>query len=187
MTAYRDFTTTKITRKAYIESMPVSNNQFNCFSFYAQIIGSNSSLQIFALQFEKDSQKNFIQNLRTVNNLTQKWTKFNIKIDSNLWFNNKEISFRIKGSLSESNSFIALDDISLTSNSECYDSPQELFDCFDGTQIESTRVCNFVKDCSQGEDEKDCGTCDFEMGTISVSLNLTLNSNGRFKFLSHLT
>uniref|UniRef100_T1IL39 MAM domain-containing protein n=1 Tax=Strigamia maritima TaxID=126957 RepID=T1IL39_STRMM len=38
------------------------------------------------------------------------------------------------------------------------------FACGDDTCIPKTSVCNFEKDCKDGSDEDNCGTCDFEDG-----------------------
>ena len=36
------------------------------------------------------------------------------------------------------------------------------YQCQDGSCISNNKVCDFNKDCSNNEDEKECGTCDFE-------------------------
>jgi hypothetical protein len=36
------------------------------------------------------------------------------------------------------------------------------FTCQDGSVIGPDKVCNFINDCAQGEDEKKCADCDFE-------------------------
>lgn len=38
------------------------------------------------------------------------------------------------------------------------------YQCQDGTCISNTKICDFNSDCSNNEDEIDCGTCDFENG-----------------------
>ena len=43
--------------------------------------------------------------------------------------------------------------------------PNEAFQCSNGVLINKNQVCNFIKDCLDGSDEKDCGTCDFETNT----------------------
>jgi hypothetical protein len=36
------------------------------------------------------------------------------------------------------------------------------FNCQNGQTIDKNKVCDFNEDCSNGRDEKFCGTCDFE-------------------------
>ena len=64
---------------------------------------------------------------------------------------------------------IAIDDLTLFEGS-CADLPTEpppnsQFDCGDGHIITYDRVCDFIKDCPNGYDEKVCGDCDFENST----------------------
>ncbi|GIX75939.1 MAM and LDL-receptor class A domain-containing protein 2 [Caerostris extrusa] len=58
---------------------------------------------------------------------------------------------------------IALDDIEVT-NKKCYEVPNDAFDCRDGTHVNASKVCDFEQDCPSGEDEVDCGECNFEIG-----------------------
>lgn len=67
---------------------------------------------------------------------------------------------KTKGKLSD----IALDEIDV-SRGECYNVPDDAFDCRDGTHINASKVCDFEKDCASGEDEANCGQCDFEHGS----------------------
>jgi len=64
---------------------------------------------------------------------------------------------------------IAIDDIVLYEGS-CSNIPTEPlpntpFNCGEGTVITYDRVCNFIKDCPNGFDERNCGNCDFENST----------------------
>ena len=57
---------------------------------------------------------------------------------------------------------MALDDISIESGDCDKSSPQQnLFHCNARESIPASKVCNGVKDCSNGADEADCGSCDF--------------------------
>ncbi|XP_053212434.1 apical endosomal glycoprotein-like [Panonychus citri] len=53
---------------------------------------------------------------------------------------------------------LAIDDLSIKMG-EC--SPQQ-FTCNDGEVIKASKVCDHVVDCSNGEDESNCGSCDFK-------------------------
>ena len=56
----------------------------------------------------------------------------------------------------------AIDDIVFSNCAEYSPGPDETFDCGDGTFLSYTKVCDFIRDCSTGSDEKVCGNCDFE-------------------------
>ncbi|CAF3769976.1 unnamed protein product, partial [Adineta steineri] len=89
-----------------------------------------------------------------------------------------ELLIEVKSSGVGGGGFIALDDISFSSqcnNSNGYlpygTTPKPIgtstrpscpYQCKDGTCIAQDKRCNFIPDCSQGEDEVDCGQCDFE-------------------------
>ncbi|CAF4840990.1 unnamed protein product, partial [Rotaria sp. Silwood1] len=92
-----------------------------------------------------------------------------------------ELLIEVK-SLDGGGGFIALDDISFSP--QCNNSNSFLpygttpglnetttthvpctYRCNDGTCIGKEKRCNFVTDCSQREDEIDCGECDFEIST----------------------
>ena len=104
-----------------------------------------------------------------------------------LFFNNQIITFTILirfnlGNLSAHGyysdpSYIAIDDISFSP--ECIATTEQSsttpipirttpskcgnqFHCKLGTCIDSSKVCNFHKDCDDGSDESNCGTCGFE-------------------------
>jgi hypothetical protein len=59
---------------------------------------------------------------------------------------------------------LAIDDIKLY-NGTCLGTTTPIpgqFDCLNGQFISFNQVCNFIFECFNGQDEKYCGTCDFE-------------------------
>ena len=44
-------------------------------------------------------------------------------------------------------------------------SPGDQFNCGDGTRIPIDKVCDFISDCSNGNDEAQCADCNFEEST----------------------
>ncbi len=36
------------------------------------------------------------------------------------------------------------------------------YQCYDGSCIENSKICDFDKDCLNNEDEAECGACNFE-------------------------
>jgi hypothetical protein len=94
------------------------------------------------------------------------------------------------------NGEIALDDITFTPNCLLDNSPFPSitpvpttttvprcglgnFECKSGQCISNSKVCNFKPDCSDGSDETECGTCDFEKSICGW----TDGGNSEFKFV----
>jgi len=82
-------------------------------------------------------------------------------------YNNFELS--IEAVLGSSKGNIALDDVYLYSG-DCSSlpttpDPDTMFACGDGNLIPVNLICNFIKDCPNGMDEKECADCDFENST----------------------
>lgn len=44
------------------------------------------------------------------------------------------------------------------------------FSCYNGTTINASQVCDFVADCKDGEDEMDCGDCNFQFSEWPLQL-----------------
>ncbi|CAN7989058.1 unnamed protein product [Ixodes hexagonus] len=66
----------------------------------------------------------------------------------------------------DSTAFVAIDDI-FVDERQCSDLRVTVMDNFTcsndtGEKVAMERVCDFVKDCSNGMDEEDCGDCEFE-------------------------
>ncbi|KAL1446933.1 hypothetical protein MTO96_028698, partial [Rhipicephalus appendiculatus] len=59
--------------------------------------------------------------------------------------------------------FVAIDDVRISEDCSKNKRSTKRFDC--GNQsITIERVCDFVKDCQNGDDERNCGDCDFSDG-----------------------
>ena len=69
---------------------------------------------------------------------------------------------------SELNEFtdIAIDDIEFENCAVLTPEPNS-FPCGDGSFVSQNKVCNFIKDCATGLDEKNCGNCDFETSSCA--------------------
>lgn len=86
------------------------------------------------------------------------------------------IESQVSSTFSNQDGFIAIDDI--TFSKECIRStdPMQItsttapppfcgyngFRCSNGRCINNTQLCNFISDCPNGEDELNCGKCNFE-------------------------
>jgi hypothetical protein len=164
MTAYRS--PVLFDRIAFIESMPVISTGTKCFSFWTQLLGNDTSIQVFIVKFGKNiDPKTQIQSLSIINGTKPSWTKINVNLNPILLKTMTEFSIRIKGETNNPKSFIALDDVRLT-DGVCDTSALNQFYCSDGTQLDISKVCNFAIDCKQKDDELNCGACDFENGIL---------------------
>jgi hypothetical protein len=155
--------------------MPVITNGNKCFSYWTQLIGSDTSIQVLLVKYGKNiDPKNQIQSISMTNSTNAiyvnnapkaNWTKVNVNINPILLGNTTEFAIRLKGQINTRKSFIALDDVTLK-DGVCNSSAQNLFYCTDGRQLNISQVCNFVRDCPNPpfDDELNCGACDFETG-----------------------
>ena len=136
-----------------------------CLSFWAHMKGSEMGSLMVNLSYFGDNQVlSRTEKLYGIEgNQGEDWflRRLNVKISNDI-DEEYQILFigRTKGRLSD----IALDEIDVT-NKKCYDVPDNAFDCRDGKHINMSKVCDFEKDCPSGEDEMNCGECDFEHGT----------------------
>ncbi|XP_049268925.1 MAM and LDL-receptor class A domain-containing protein 1 [Rhipicephalus sanguineus] len=62
--------------------------------------------------------------------------------------------------ITDGDGFVAIDDVLISEECSQNIRPTERFDCGNQT-ITIERVCDFVKDCANGEDEQNCGACNF--------------------------
>ena len=154
-------------RTGVIESMPSLMTTAKCLTLWTQMIGSDVSLEVLIVRFGTNfTTRNQTQSLSppTVGP-TNGWKKLSFTIDPNVFKQTKDFSLRIRGKVSQYKSFIALDDI-LLSEGSCAQTLTDLLFCrgTGGQQYSVDQRCNFVKDCPQGDDEENCGNCDFEQG-----------------------
>jgi hypothetical protein len=109
----------------------------------------------------------------------QFWERFDLRIGS-YFSNSKSWQVIIEAQASNNtrdDGVIAIDDISFDSNCKAATDPLPTiitttrspvcgstgFKCSNNNCINQTQVCDFIIDCPNGEDEKNCGSCDFEM------------------------
>ena len=157
-----------------IESQPSPLKTVKCLTLWTQLIGNDASLEVLIVRIGSNfTTTNQTQSLtpRAVGP-TNGWKKLSFTIDPNVFKQTKDFALRIRGKISQKNSFIALDDI-LLSEGSCVLTPIDLLFCRGAgvQQYNISQICNFVKDCPQGDDEEKCGNCDFEQGKIVQIIN----------------
>ncbi|KAI2806772.1 hypothetical protein BLOT_008730, partial [Blomia tropicalis] len=134
-----------------------------CLSFWTYMSQPDAKLEI-AIELAGGSiYKDLFKIIGKFTNLTEtKWTRKFVNISSKDIYGIKEISIHLSGTIRMANTILAIDDIELSHDS-CKNAIQ--FRCDNGNKLINTeQVCNFYKDCADGTDELNCGTCDFESG-----------------------
>lgn len=77
---------------------------------------------------------------------------------------------------------IAIDDISIqTGFCPAVPLTSKMYTCTGGSSISALKVCDFVKDCPQGDDEKNCGNCTFD----ATQCGWIDSSVGSFRWTRH--
>lgn len=155
-----------------------------CLSFYTQMIDGESALQLYIVRYgphiaATDQVRPLADQIYGATIPVGKWTKYMFTIDPAQWPNTKDFAIRFEGQVAEyetlvqvyNNSFIALDDIAL-SDGKCPTTGQVFYCDGSDVQYNMDQRCNFVPDCPKGDDEKNCGECDFEVGLYCPSLTL---------------
>ncbi|KAK8758263.1 hypothetical protein V5799_004105 [Amblyomma americanum] len=81
---------------------------------------------------------------------------------------------------SQKNGFVAIDDIQI-SELACDERIRftGMFDCGNKQTVPLEKVCNFVPDCRNGADERDCGQCDFSESSCGWHLEEVMNVGAR--------
>ena len=151
--------------KAKIQSeLLISSSSLQCLQFYVYMRKNGGTLNVY--RFNKLNSQS--ESLYTENgNLDNLW--YEREVDLNVLnqdsSNNQDIPFTLifEGITQNSEGALAIDDIRLY-NGNCSGTQvlPTIFDCKNGQVVNSTVVCDFKEDCSNGLDEKYCGTCDFE-------------------------
>ncbi|XP_064478697.1 MAM and LDL-receptor class A domain-containing protein 1-like isoform X2 [Ornithodoros turicata] len=157
---------------AILESAPQHVKQSLCLDFWFWIqVNSSAATWTGKLRVEaKPVSKNQVNQdqpgsvLFETSARTTAWTRTQVNIpamtDRLPW-----TRIRFVGDTSDkATSAIALDDVTVTAGS-CAPTTA-LTSCGDGKSfVNASQVCDFKEDCPSGEDEKNCGECDFENGT----------------------
>ncbi|XP_075546622.1 MAM and LDL-receptor class A domain-containing protein 1-like isoform X3 [Dermacentor variabilis] len=72
------------------------------------------------------------------------------------------------------NGFVAIDDVLISEQCNQMTRSTQRFDCGNQT-VTIERVCDFVIDCANGDDERNCGACDFRDGLCGWVADSPLN------------
>ncbi|XP_069940952.1 MAM and LDL-receptor class A domain-containing protein 2-like isoform X2 [Cherax quadricarinatus] len=125
-----------------------------CFEFYYYMSGQDIGALLVSTEIEEEVHTLF----NRTGKQAQEWSlgRFTIEESSDFFI-------RIVGVVGSGlEGDIAIDD-TWTSFGVCPVIP-DLYLCKDGTVIPEKNHCNFIVDCSDKDDEENCGACDFENG-----------------------
>jgi len=153
-------------QKAKIQSeLLVASSSLKCLQFYVFMKRNGGILNVYRInKLSSQSESLYTEN----GNLDNLWYEREIQLDvltSQGDSNIQDIAYTLifEGITQNSEGALAIDDIKLY-NGNCSGTQvlPTIFDCKNGQIVNSTVVCDFKEDCSNGLDEKYCGTCDFE-------------------------
>ncbi|XP_042229112.1 MAM and LDL-receptor class A domain-containing protein 2-like [Homarus americanus] len=167
--------------QAFLRSPPITGGDY-CFEFYYYMSGQDIGALRVIIETDGGNKTVFDRE----GNQAEEWRLGRIGLPQLPDFVINIVG--VVGSGTEGD--LAIDD-TWTSYGVCPDIPDKYY-CKDGRMIPSTQVCDFHPDCSDKDDEENCGECDFENGMCGwtafnskdymwkIGHNLTRNYDGKF-------
>ena len=143
----------------------VASSSVQCLQFYIYMRKNGGTLNVY-----KENKLNMQSELLYTENanLDNLWyeREYELKVDDTVLTPDQDLpyTFVFEGITQSSEGALAIDDIKLY-NGKCLGTQvlPGIFDCQNGGQVvNDTVLCDFKEDCSNGRDEKVCGTCNFE-------------------------
>jgi len=179
---YLYFETSSPTRRndtALFISPVFDNTTLRCFEFWYHMYGSGDA-RLNVIQQGYNVKSNGTVVWTDMNNYGDVWKYGSVTLPAT--FGSSYVIQMQAVAGQNTNSDVALDDLKVTNNAEC-PTPDLLcsFKCPNGQCIPLPKVCNFVNDCPNGEEELDCAynNITFENGQVGKWTN---NTNGAFKW-----
>ncbi|XP_036360425.1 MAM and LDL-receptor class A domain-containing protein 1-like isoform X2 [Octopus sinensis] len=142
-------------RAAYLESqmVPYEESPRFCFHFWHYMYGTDAGLLTVYVHYHGRSLKAIWTRNNTI---SHQWVEEHVTVGS------QYINFEmVIGSIAGSNGSIAIDDVMLMKGL-CPNEQEEKFTCKSGQKISKEKVCDFIFDCPDYDDEDNCGSCSFE-------------------------
>ena len=131
-----------------------------CISFWSYVSQPDGVISFDLGFYGPDGQGSLV--LYSLENITEtNWTPHYINISKTIFNKYPEFNFLITASTENVDTIVAIDDIELTRDGCSFKSK---FRCTDNQIVDMSKRCDFRKDCSDGLDEFNCGTCNFEDG-----------------------
>ena len=140
----------------------VASSTLQCVQFYIYLKKNGGTLNVYRLnKLTSQSDKLFTESA----DLYDLWYEREIELTILDQQVNQDVPIRLifEGVTLNAGGVVAVDDIKLY-DGKCLGT-QVLpgsFNCQNGQTIDKNKVCDFNEDCSNGQDEKFCGTCNFE-------------------------
>jgi len=179
---YLYFETSSPTRKndtAVFISPVFDNTTLRCFEFWYHMYGSGDA-RLNVIQKGYNVKSNGTVVWTDMNNYGDTWKYGSVTLPAT--FDSSYVIQMQAVAGQNTNSDVALDDLKITNNAECPTPDfQCAFKCSNGQCIALPKVCNFVNDCPNGEEELDCAynNITFENGQVGKWTN---NTDGAFKW-----
>lgn len=137
-----------------------------CVMFWSFISQRDAKLTVMVNLYSEKIFKQMV--LSTLANVSESnWTPHYVTLSNDVLKEFNEFSILFDSQIVDPNTIVAIDDIDL-SRTECQIKSQ--FDCGQKHYVDISKVCDFHKDCPNGEDEVNCGNCSFETGKLEFSL-----------------
>ncbi|CAF0724038.1 unnamed protein product, partial [Brachionus calyciflorus] len=179
---YLDTTGKEPGLKAQIESEVIGENQGKqCLQFYLKTNDRNkATLTVKRLTKGPNSQTSDLFT-STAEYKGDSWYMREVQMDNS----NRAFSIIFEGITGANPNNVlgqmAIDDLKLY-NGTCQgvQIPQGQFDCGNNQFIDVNLVCDFKNDCPNGQDEKNCGSCDFEKDDLCRWVD---QSEGSYKWI----
>ena len=150
--------------KAKIQSETlIASSSLQCVQFYVYMRKNAGILNVY--RFNRLSLLNEKIYTENPEDLYDLWYEREVELTVLNQQANSDIPIRIvfEGITQNTGGALAIDDIKLY-NGKCLGTQvlPGYFNCLNGQTIDKAKVCDFTEDCSNGRDEKICGTCNFE-------------------------
>ena len=154
-------------KRALLESGIIAEQTgYQCLQFYLKTNLNNTA----TLNLKKrNTRTGEIVSLFTsgANRFNQDWVIKEVQLPAN---ETEDFSYAysiiFEGIVGDVSGQLAFDDVKLYENKCTSPMPPEKFDCLNGEFIEPNLVCDFKIDCKNGQDEINCGNCDFEDASL---------------------